>query len=85
MGFINSCELGFKSISLKKLQALKIIFLLNTTKFNLKLCNKYTKIIYIGSHGPDYQCLYMNLLLPSFNITETNAHFLNINNFLQKA
>ena len=27
----------------------------------------------------------MNLLLPSFNITETNAHFLNINNFLQKA
>ena len=83
MGLINSCEIGLKSINLKKLQSLNTIFLLNTSNFNLNLLNKNTKVIFIGSNGPN-DVSNIDLLLPGVSVIENDSHFLNINSFLQQ-
>jgi NADH-quinone oxidoreductase subunit G len=83
MGLINSCEIGLKSINFKKLQSLNVVFLLNTSSFDTSLLNKKTKVIYIGSHGPQ-NVSSIDLLLPGVSAIENDAHFLNINSFLQK-
>jgi len=83
MGLINACEIGLKSINLKKLQSLNTIFLLNTSNFNLNLLNKNTKVIFIGSNGPN-DVSNIDLLLPGVSVIENDSHFLNINSFLQQ-
>ena len=83
LGLINSAEIGIKSIHFKKLQNLNLLFLLNTSSFDTSILKKDTKVIFIGSHGPQKASL-IDMFLPGVFVTENDSHFLNINSFLQK-
>merc|ERR1711871_1139212 len=81
----NLSYFGVKKLDIEKLSNTKILFLLNTSNFDIANYNisKDCLVIYVGTHGTSAEISFADLILPCTAFSEKKSSFFNVSGVVQ--